>query len=876
MPKTGLKNSIVVTLVISSMLAFVLLSPTLKRGLFFREDYLPYVSRVGILFAVVSAVAILRGDGLWRGDIDILLALISGLYFLTNLWAQSKMKALDGALKYGGYVMVFIMARYLCTSPLGQRILRNLLIVGGTVVALAGYLTAAGLAEYPAAVQAGALLGSFQYPNALAAYAMFLLFFVYYAWTESLGCPVRDAVAGALYSAIAFLFTGAVFLTNSRATLLMFGGFLVIYLTLLPKVYRREIASRVVVSIISFSAVASKMDAALRNNDAQAMKQGLFLGLVLAVALDVARTFLARALQKRTGAAGEVATTSSPSIYSEPSMAATAGSSGFGDTGSTPLKVLFLRLVGIGLAVVLASVGLIAAVRNPSTQPLMAKILPERVVSQLKTVTLLDRSMLTRVFATKDALSIALGYPFGTGAGGWEALYHQYHRTPYWFTETHNHFAQMLVEVGFPGLLIYVLLWVALAYAAVKAYARAYGEGYGAAAESIKPEARAHDSSEAQKGPAFATKIASSAMAVFALGIHSAMDFDLSLPAIAVGMYAAIAVLVSDVGEYLPTLFKSAVFRFTPRLPGKKSQKKGARAQGEALTFSLPMALTIVVALVLVPAVTLTANMLYSGIEYGSRAVYAHASGDVKLATRYLAEAAKRDKWNPSYHLELAEWAVEDYVNTKNMVSKNMVPLYLKAARHADPTNMERQIMEFQMLRKIGELDEALKSHYQLILMMPTNRSYYESFADLGRACIERHIKALSYAALEEAVREERLGNLSQCAELLETAFRILEMKRERVTGIYTKVFSPDGLNFTPKISLAAGQVAYLRGEIQESGALLEAAAKDKNLAIEAYKWLAALSEVSGYEVTFPEGFAPNTVEVHELVSVFGAIRPSK
>lgn len=874
MPKTGLKNSIVVTLVISSMLAFVLLSPTLKRGLFFREDYLPYVSRVGILFALVSAVAILRGDGLWRGDIDILLALISGLYFLTNLWAQSKMKALDGALKCGGYVMVFIMARYLCTSPLGQRILRNLLILSGVVVALAGYLTAAGLAEYPAAVQAGALLGSFQYPNALAAYAMFLLFFVYYAWTESLGCPVRDAVAGALYSAIAFLFTGAVFLTNSRATLLMFGGFLVIYLTLLPKVYRREIASRVVVSIISFGAVASKMDAALRNNDAQAMKQGLFLGLVLAVALDVARTFLARALQRRAGAAGEVATASSPSIYSEPSMAATAGSSGFGATGSTPLKVLFLRLVGIGLAVVLASVGLIAAVRNPSTQPLMAKILPERVVSQLKTVTLLDRSMLTRVFATKDALSIALGYPFGTGAGGWEALYHQYHRTPYWFTETHNHFAQMLVEIGFPGLLIYVLLWAALAYAAVKAYAKAYSGGYDGPAGVNRPESRSLESGEPNAGPAFATKIASSAMAVFALGIHSAMDFDLSLPAIAVGLYAAIAVLLSDVGDHLPALFESAAFRFTPRLPGKKSKKESRAA--EPVSVSLPAVVTIVAAIALVPAVTLTANRLYSGIVYGSRAVYAHASGDVKLATRYLAEAAKRDKWNPSYHLELAAWAVDDYVNTGNTVSKNMVPLYLKAARTIDPTNMERQIKEFQMLRKIGDLDEAVKSHYQLILMMPTNRSYYESFADLGRACIERHIKALSYAALEEAVREERLGNLSQCAELLETAFRILEMKRERVTGIYTRVFSPDGLNFTPKISLAAGQVAYLKGEIQESGALLEAAAKDKNLAVEAYKWLAALSEVSGYEVTFPEGFAPNTVEVHELVSVFGAIRPSR
>ncbi len=288
------------------------------------------------------------------------------------------------------------------------------------------------------------------------------------------------------------------------------------------------------------------------------------------------------------------------------------------------------------------------------------------------------------------------------------------------------------------------------------------------------------------------------------------------------------------------------------------------------------MVLTVLAALALVPAVTLTANRLYSGIVYGSRAVYAHASGDLKLAQRYLVEAAKRDRWNPSYPLELAEWAVEDYVATKNPTSKGMVPLYLQAARIADPTNLERQIMEFQMLRKIGEIDDSLRAHYEVILMMPTNRSYYESFSDLGRTCIQGHIKALSNPEIEEAERKEHIDRLNDCAELLSTAFRILDMKRERVTGIYEKVFNPSGLNFTPRIALAAGQVAYLRGEIQASGALLEAAAKDKNLAGEAYKWLAALAEASGYEAAFPEGFTPDPVEVLAMASHFGVIRPSK
>lgn len=858
MSKTGLKNSIVVTLLISGILAFVLLSPTLKRGLFFREHYLPYLSRVGILFALVSVLAVLRGDGIWRGDIDILLASIAGLYFLTNLWAQSKMKAMDGALKYGGYVMVFIMARYVCSNSLGQRIVRNLLIVSGVVVALAGYLTAAGIAQYPKSVQSGALLGSFQYPNALAAYAMFLLFFVYYAWTESFGCPIRDTIAGVLYSAIAFLLVGSVFLTNSRATLLMFGGFLAIYLALLPKGHRREIASRVAVSLISFAAVASEMDAALKDNDTSGMKQGLLIGLLLAAVLDLARRHLDKLVRRPVHPSSEVATTASPSL-SSPSQ----------ESRPAPAKVVFFRVAVIGLAAVLGSLALIAAVRNPSTQTVLAKILPERVISQLKTVTLLDRSMLIRVFATKDALSIALGYPFGAGAGGWEALYHQYHRTPYWFTETHNHFAQMLVEIGFPGLLIYVALWAVLAYAAIKAYLKAYDE-------DDLPEAPSSGWTDPQEGPAFATKVASSAMAVLALGAHSALDFDLSLPAIAVDMYAAMAVLISDVGHYLPRLFRSTVLQFAPKFAGKKTQKKGSKKPDKGLSFSLSMAFTVLAALALVPAVTLTANRLYSGIEYGSRAMYAHASGDIKQAQSYLVEAAKRDRWNPTYPLELAEWAVDDYLATKNPASKNMVPLYLKAARLADPTNMDRQILEYQMLRKIGEIDDALKAHYELILMMPTNRSFYETFSDLGRTCIEQHLEGLSNPDIEEAQRKEHLNKLYDSAELLSSAFRILDTKRERVTGIYAKVFDPSGLNFTPRIALAAGQVAYLRGEIEASSILLEAAAKDDALAEEAYKWLAALAEVAGHEASLPEGFAPDPVEVLATASVFGVIRPSR
>jgi hypothetical protein len=857
LPKSYLKNSIVTAVLLSAVMAFVLLPTTLERGLFFREDYLPFLTRVAWLFALVSLAAILKGDKIWRGDVDILLTIIVGLYFLTNLWAQSKMDAMDGALKYAGYLMVFIMARYAASSPLGNRILRNLLVVCGVIVAGAGYLTAAGIANYPSSVVGGALLGSFQYPNALAAFAMFLLFFLYYAWYEGFQIPSLDLFAGVVYSACAFLLVGSVFLTNSRATLLIFGGFVALYGVLLPKGVRARLLSRGGVSFVSFAAVASKMDAALGANDSASMKQMLVVGLALAAVLEVGRWFLERRLSLAVNAQAEAAATSTDT-----------------QSAAVSLKAVFLRTAIAGLAVIVAGAALIGAVKNPATAEQLAKVLPERIVYQLRTMQLMDVSLLIRFMAAKDALSIALGYPFGTGAGGWEALYHQYHRTPYWFTETHNHFAQMLVEVGFPGFLLYAVFWALLAYATIKTYLAL-----------LQQRSNAKDASEerpaagSERNPL--AKVVSSGMAVFALCIHSALDFDLSLPAISVSLFAAVGVLLADVSGYLPRTadLLARLRRSGPSADSLKgTSRKAVASQGAGrLTFPWSLVFTILIAAALVPTVVATTNRLYSGMAYASRGdQIMKTSGDVILARKYIAEATKRDKWNPSYPLELAEWAADDFAKTANPASKGMIPLYLKAAKMADPSNLERQILEFQLLRRTGFTEDALRSAYEVVLMMPTNRSYHETLADMGRAVIAQHAKALTQPELTDSQRDEHLRMLSLCAELLTSSFDILNAKHERVTGIYTKVFSPTGLEFTPKLALAAGEVAFLRGDIEESGTLLSAAASDKSLEQEAYSWLARLSEAAGYQTTLPEGFEPDPEENRKMAALFGSIRGAR
>ena len=62
----------------------VLLPTTLERGLFSgKTTCLPYESCLAL--RPRSLAAILKGDKVRRGDVDILFTIIVGLYFLTNL-----------------------------------------------------------------------------------------------------------------------------------------------------------------------------------------------------------------------------------------------------------------------------------------------------------------------------------------------------------------------------------------------------------------------------------------------------------------------------------------------------------------------------------------------------------------------------------------------------------------------------------------------------------------------------------------------------------------------------------------------------------------------------------------------------------------------
>ncbi|MGI6329076.1 MAG: O-antigen ligase family protein [Dethiobacteria bacterium] len=115
----------------------------------------------------------------------------------------------------------------------------------------------------------------------------------------------------------------------------------------------------------------------------------------------------------------------------------------------------------------------------------------------------------------RDALKIIGDYPIlGAGGGGWKALYLGYQEKLYSTTEVHNHFLQVWIEAGTLGFLAFAGIWVFF----IRAFLRGFFNN------KTTPEKKNY--------------WAAVFVPAVALGAHSAIDFNLSLGAVSIFLFA--------------------------------------------------------------------------------------------------------------------------------------------------------------------------------------------------------------------------------------------------------------------------------------------------------------------------------------------------
>ena len=910
------KASTVLSSLVVLGLAFILLIGPLERGLFFREDYLPFFQKTAWFLIAIAVILVVQKEPIWEPIPDLALVILAGLYGLSVLWALDKGEAVDGALKYFTYLGVFLAARYAARDEKANMYLRWAIVASGIAAALVGLLAGAGLIEYEAAVVGGRIYGSFQYPNSLAAYEMFTFFVLFHSWLEAedLEQPWARWISRIVFSVSGFMVLLVIVLSYSRATWIIFALAVILYFVFLPKEIRGSILTRFLISFVPVLLVNSPISAALPESNFTSVRKYLLLGIAVAAGLETLRATISSSVKAR----GPAEKTADRNIE--------------GSSRKRPLPSYVWLIISVA---VIAAV--ILGFATDAGQNLMSKIFPESIVTRFRSITLTDRNLLARWFATKDAFAISKDYPFGGGAGAWNALYHKYQTTLYWFTEPHNHFAQVLVETGYPGLIAFTAFWLLVLCMALKAWnlaRRAHervrdkvheqNEGLVGAAggQSSKDVATGELKSKGSKGkkgkkrvvpniyiepdrdvlgPAdlhritvLLSQIIGMAFAVFVLVGHSAVDFDLSLPAIAIALFVGVGSLLGsceavlrnvtirnvlgltseedDYSDNKKTLWnrlfaKQVLDKENTTQPKSKKQIQYAQTGGFGQYRHLIHALAICFLALLI---MLPANRYFKGMIYGSQGMYEMSQGNLLSGREYMVKAMEYDPYTSSYAIDIAKTYIQQFFVTGDPQDAETAKMYLEQAMEISPNSLDTKVTCFKLLHVTGYYDEAADVAYEVSYMIPLDIQYYESLAETAKTALVNHAGQIASLDLSSEEKEEHMEAMKKYTGWIKEIPGRLDAAKSKVTGLYETMWNPNNLNATPVIHLALGQVYFLEGNAELCADNLSLAVESTDLLEETGNWLSALGTVSDVQVTLPEGFQADDDVVKAISSLFG------
>ncbi len=166
-----------------------------------------------------------------------------------------------------------------------------------------------------------------------------------------------------------------------------------------------------------------------------------------------------------------------------------------------------------GTSVTIRSVTLSTVGKDQKLGFFYDRVLPKRFYDRVFSFSR-DRNMDRRFELFRDSVKVIRDYPiFGTGGGGWAAIYHTYKEQPYYSREIHNHYLQVWVEAGIFGFLAFVGIWVSFAAAFIRNCLR------GKASPRVRQ---------------FWT---SAFVPVAALGAHSFIDWNFSMAAVGIYLF---------------------------------------------------------------------------------------------------------------------------------------------------------------------------------------------------------------------------------------------------------------------------------------------------------------------------------------------------
>lgn len=559
------------------------------RGLYFGPNQLAALAIALGLVSVAAVHAAYEGRARFISTpLELALAALVGAFLLSWLVAVSPRGALQAVLVHLLWFVVFLLVVRVSTTAQRARWLTLGLAFTAAIWGVFGVFNAAGYLHFPAAWVAHRLNSVYQYPDSAGATFLFGLFISLGLWVRA-----RTRAQWLVYSAPAALLFAPFIASFSRGAWLIAPFVAIIFILLLPRGERLRGTLKGLAVLVggtlgvalflkgtenhqAVEAIASEGAALLLTwamghlmdlfqREKVSTQRAVGLGLIGIIVVGMAAYAVRSSRQPltlSTTPTGQVAAKETPAapVLSGRAYTITAridarapakaaawqvvvqGITPRGDkatllqtsgpaTGGFVTKRLTFKTAALensllvqiqsgakGSTATYQNVHVYGPGLNAHPSFFWAKILPGSIYNRAVAINPDQLSVWERGFFYANALRMVAARPLlGWGGGGWAAAYFAYQSFDYFTTQVHNEYFQVWVDAGTVGFLVYLGLWLSFLWLLWR---------------GIKTADRDTRMLLAGLGAA-----------VLALGAHSAIDFDLSLTAIALLMVAAMAIV---------------------------------------------------------------------------------------------------------------------------------------------------------------------------------------------------------------------------------------------------------------------------------------------------------------------------------------------
>jgi len=745
-------------------LIILLFYPPFFRGLFFHGEQQWALIFASILFALTWFGKLgKRETGFLRKPLDYIALALVIAYGISFFFAANPRLAMAEIIKYTLYFLVFWLSAQLVKSHKEVRWLLHSMYLAGIGVALAGVMTASGMIHIKDGFLYGRIFSTMQYPNALAAYLAALSFIGIYLWLKAM----EKVTGGQGESGKSSSPKNTGLAPHIPALLYAVGNFILL-LIYIGTGSRGGLIVYPLVLLIFFIGLAKEY---------RYLAFGHFvLTFVAAMAANI--KLMPMLVAGNAGAAwlwffiGVAVAVLGQAVL----------------VGLTRIKIS-KQVLGIAAGVILLAILLFGwiQVQNASDE-VKSKLMPSHLITSIQNIKLSDRNVQERFVFWQDALKIVKEHPvFGLGGGAFEETYRRYQSYFYSSTQVHNHYVQMWTEVGTCGLVIFLLLWACYKWTVFKL---CWG----------------------QKDRETKLLVWSMFGTAAMLGLHAFLDFDLSLSAITMVLFAMFG-LTRGVERYNTRDY--TYMDYEKFLTWKWAYQAGVIA----------LCAVIIIYMSLL-------NLSFSHATAGSKAFNAQ---DFNRAKTEFEKAASQDRLNVDFLNDLSKIYL-------SLGEQEQALATVEKAVKLAPYNIDTLGNAVNIYAQASDIEKVLYYSEKTVENFPFNVKMWEG---------------LNYRYFVAGYMSWTKGDQAGTKEALEKAAEIPGRIDRLMAGVTEEYKSMWGiqmlpvLSVSPPVHLYTGAAQYILADWDQAEVNLKTAferLEDKQLKGEAAMWLAVLYLKQGKE----------------------------